>query len=184
MIGVRRDGCAGSWRLTPHLTSPLPGGRDELGEGMGVGLAVGGKCEQALGVFAIPSFLRRQEFARSSALVRTTPPPHAQRQMSHTSAWVPACAGMTERGAGMARGSGWRGGCGVGDGVRRGRLGRGAGGWGAAWAVGVRGDGCAGSWRLTPHLTSPLEEGRDELGKESVWGLCWARRDYSRRARV
>ena len=25
VIGVRRDGCAGSWRPTPHLTSPLEG---------------------------------------------------------------------------------------------------------------------------------------------------------------
>ena len=30
-IGARRDWCAGSWRLTPHLTSLLEGGRDELG---------------------------------------------------------------------------------------------------------------------------------------------------------
>ena len=32
---------------TPHLTSPLTGGRDELGKGACVGLAVGGKCKHA-----------------------------------------------------------------------------------------------------------------------------------------
>ena len=83
-----------------------------MGEGMGVGLAVGGKCEQALGVFAIPSFLRRQEFARSSASVCAAPPPHVQRQMSHACC-VGSClrrndgegrrSGERERVAGRAR---------------------------------------------------------------------------------
>ena len=51
---------------------------------------------------------------------------------------VPACAGMTE--------------------------GRGDEGEGLAWAIGAcRTDG-GGSRPLTPHLTSPLEGGRDELG--------------------
>ena len=40
--GVARTICGvGSVRRTPHLTSPLEGGRDELGEGMG---ASGGSC--------------------------------------------------------------------------------------------------------------------------------------------
>ena len=30
--GARTAGGAGAWLLTPHLTSPLEGGRDELGE--------------------------------------------------------------------------------------------------------------------------------------------------------
>ena len=29
------DWWGGSWRPTPHLTSPLEGGRDELGKGVG-----------------------------------------------------------------------------------------------------------------------------------------------------
>ena len=33
VIGARCDWCAGSRRLTPHLTSPLEGGRDALGMG-------------------------------------------------------------------------------------------------------------------------------------------------------
>ena len=62
-------------------------------------------------------------------------------------AWVPACAGMTEEGAGMA---GWR----VGDVV-----------WVVAGGIGG-GAGCGGcSVPLTPHLASPLKGGRDELGK-------------------
>ena len=54
-VGVgERDG-RDWWRvlgtLTPHLTSPLLGGRDELGKGWGW-LVVGGECEQALALFA------------------------------------------------------------------------------------------------------------------------------------
>ena len=52
--------CACSQTPTPHLTSPLRGGRDELGEGVGVGAgSVGGKCERALvgcGEAAEPDF--------------------------------------------------------------------------------------------------------------------------------
>ena len=63
--------------------------------------------------------------------------------------WVPACAGMTERGV-CDRECGRAG--------------------GEEWAIGVRCDWCAGSWLRTPHLTSPLEGGRDELGKGWAWG--------------
>ena len=66
---------------------------------------------------------------------------------------VPACAGMTGRGAGVTEGSRgvtevWMrlGGCGL-------RLGR----W---WTLGTP----------TPHLASPLKGGRDELGKGWVLG--------------
>ena len=99
-IGAQRDWCAGSRRSTPHLTSPLEGGRDELGKW---GRVLGG--------------------------------------------WlVPACAGTTERGA--------------------------------ARAIEAQRDWCAGSRRSTPHLTPPLEGGRDELGKWGrVLGGWWARRD-------
>ena len=63
---------------------------------------------------------------------------------------VPACAGMTVRGTGMAE--------------------RVRGCAGAAWAIGARRergrhDQCARSQRPTPHLTSPLKGGRDELGR-------------------
>ena len=34
-IGAGATGGGGSAPLTPHLTSPLEGGRDELGEGVG-----------------------------------------------------------------------------------------------------------------------------------------------------
>ena len=90
--GVARFGGAGSWCSTPHLTSPLEGGRDELGKGVGVG-------------------------------------------------WVGSCL---RRNDGEGRGD--DGGLGVGD-------------------RGVARFGGAGSWRSTPHLTSPLKGGRDELGK-------------------
>ena len=59
--------------------------------------------------------------------------------------WVPACAGMTDPGRGDAA-----------EGERRGRSGRGAIG--------------GGSGRSTPHLTSPLEGGRDELGGPALRG--------------
>ena len=55
-VGVgERDG-RDWWRvlgtLTPHLTSPLKGGRDELGRGVVGWLVVGGEREQALALFA------------------------------------------------------------------------------------------------------------------------------------
>ena len=59
--------------------------------------------------------------------------------------------GMRERAAGMREGGD---GSGESDGS----------GGGAAWAIGAGHDWCAGSLRSTPHLTSPLEGGRDELG--------------------
>ena len=68
---------------------------------------------------------------------------------------VPACAGMTDGGAGVT-GRGRRS-----DG--RAREMRGCDG-GAAWGIGVRRDWWVGSLPFTPHLTSPLEGGRDELG--------------------
>ena len=41
---------------------------------------------------------------------------------------------------------------------------------------GTRAAGGASAWPLTPHLTSPLEGGRDELGKRGrVLGEWWAR---------
>ena len=61
----------------------------------------------------------------------------------------------------------------------------GVGGWRAGagrWAGGEEW-GCACSRRSTPHLTSPLEGGRDELGEE-VWvrgGSCLRRNDGDRR---
>ena len=53
-------------------------------------------------------------------------------------------------------------------------------GGGAAWAIGVRRDWCGGSRRSTPHLTSPLEGGRDELGRGRELGRvgsCLRRND-------
>ena len=44
-------------------------------------------------------------------------------------------------------------------------------GRGAAWAIGACRAGGGGSRCSTPHLTSPLEGGRDELGKG--WVLGW-----------
>ncbi len=56
------------------------------------------------------------------------------------------------------------------------RLGR------AVRAIGRRCDWCAGSQRLTPHLASPLEGGRDELGKRWVrFGSCLRRNDKGER---
>ena len=46
-----------------------------------------------------------------------------------------------------------------------------------------RRDRCAGSWRPTPHLTSPLEGGRDELGK-GARGWVWVERGFLRRLRL
>ena len=42
---------------------------------------------------------------------------------------------------------------------------------GAVWAIGVLAAGGVCSLPLTPHLTSPLVGGRDELGKG--WVLGW-----------
>ena len=128
-------GRSGWWRAaggragppTPHLTSPLEGGRDELGEAR-IGEGRIGGCGRRLG-------------------------------------WrVPTCAGMTEKGCrndggGMAEGE-WRrgnGGGGMAEGERHGR----SGCWRAA-------GGHAG--HPTPHLTSPLEGGRDELGEARIGG--------------
>ena len=67
---------------------------------------------------------------------------------------VPACAGMTERGgAGMRGGGAGMRGDGVGD----------RGGYDEHEEVGMTG-GC-GLRTSTPHLTSPLPGGRDELGE-------------------
>ena len=45
---------------------------------------------------------------------------------------------------------------------------------GAAWAIGACRAGGGGSWLRTPHLTSPLKGGRDELGKgeQAKWVLA------------
>ena len=59
-------------------------------------------------------------------------PPDARSQVRAPAAWVPACAGMTER---------------------------------------AERDWCAGAWPAPPHLTSPLEGGRDEIGEA---GGCWS----------
>ena len=40
-IGLGHDWLCRSWRPTPHLTSPLEGGRDELGKGEGTGEGAG-----------------------------------------------------------------------------------------------------------------------------------------------
>ena len=40
---------------------------------------------------------------------------------------------------------------------------------GGVWVIGARRDWCVGLRHSTPHLTSPLEGGRDELEKE--WAL-------------
>ena len=64
-------------------------------------------------------------------------------------------AEMTERGAGATEG-------------------------GSAWAIEACRTGGGGSRRSTPHLTSPLEGGRDELGKGWVLGRvgsCLRRND-------
>ena len=60
---------------------------------------------------------------------------------------------------GCDEGAGMMGMCvgGVGEGIAAGREWRGRSG------RGTTGGGC--SWRLTPHLTSPLKGGRDELGE-------------------
>ena len=49
--GVQVGG-GGSGRSTPHLTSPLEGGRDEFGEGVGVGMG---------GAVRVGSCLRRND---------------------------------------------------------------------------------------------------------------------------
>ena len=51
-------------------------------------------------------------------------------------------------------------------------------GRGAVRAIGAQRDWRGGSRRSTPHLTSPLEGGRDELGKGGrALDQWWARRD-------
>ena len=50
--GARTIGGVGSVRRTPHLTSPLKGGRDELGKGVG-------------GVVGVGSCLRRNDGGRA-----------------------------------------------------------------------------------------------------------------------
>ena len=71
---------------------------------------------------------------------------------------------MTGRGAGAMGGWWW---CG--------RSGRGTGGvWCVVWVIGRETTGGGGLWRPTPHLTSPLKGGRDELGKGEVGaGVGW-----------
>ena len=70
---------------------------------------------------------------------------------------------MMGRGVGEGRGCDGRG-CGC-DGM-------GCGGGGcAAWVIGAGTTGGSCSLPPTPHLTSPLEGGRDELGKG--WVLGW-----------
>ena len=106
------------------------------------------------------SFLRRQESRRPPASGRATPSRRAAQVTferprrsgvgrSFVARVVPACAGMTIGGAAMTeRGRG-------NDGWGRGNDGWGDGGVNVPW------------WRLgasTPHLTSPLEGGRDALG--------------------
>ena len=51
------------------------------------------------------------------------------------------------------------------------------------WAIGAR-TISGGSWRPTPHLTSPLEGGRDELGKGVDVGSVPSLARYPRQARV
>ena len=58
---------------------------------------------------------------------------------------VPACAGMTGGGVGVTE-------------------------RGAVWAIGACRAGGGGSGLRTPHLASPLEGGRDELGGGMKWG--------------
>ena len=76
-------------------------------------------------------------------------------------AWVPACAGMTEGGAGVA-----------GEGMAKGD--------GGGGVEDLERDTTAGSDSLpsTPHLTSPLEGGRDELGKGGGGAWCVGARGF------
>ena len=46
-VGVLVAGGVRSLPLTPHLTSPLEGGRDEIGEGVGVGAGLA-RCSRRL----------------------------------------------------------------------------------------------------------------------------------------
>ena len=56
---------------------------------------------------------------------------------------VPACAGMTGGGAGVAEG-------------------------GTGWVIGARTASGGGTWPLTPHLTSPFQGGGMNLGEADV----------------
>ncbi len=197
--GVGGRGARDRWRmlgtLTPHLTSPLEGGRDELGKGVGV--EVSGSClrrndgggrgkSDGRGAGMVELVRRGRSGARDRWRMLGTPTPHLTSPLEGGRDELGERVGVEVGGSCLRRndGGGRRndgggvvmteaGGVRVTEGERE---------WWSWCGVGDR--GARDRWRmlgtLTPHLTSPLEGGRDELGEGvgvEVGGSCLRRND-------